>query len=158
MIRFFLSVLFMMTVASHLYAQEAPIEAPTGEIQSADSVLSEADYEQRLELSREMHEIWPIRPKVESALDNLVQQVEPQNRMQMKSALRKAIKFGALEEASIDAMADIFTEDELKAMIDFYGSKEGRSVSFKTDDYERALQPIMIKMIDKALLEARLGQ
>ena len=42
-------------------------------------------------------------------------------------------------------------------MIQFYGSKEGRSVSFKTGDYEAALQPFLIQMVDKAILDTRLG-
>jgi len=142
-------------VAPEAVAQEPVIE---GVIESADDLLGNADYENRLELSRQMHEMWPVRPKIETVLDRIAEQIEPQNRMRFKSAMRKAIKFQALEEASIDAMADIFTSDELTAMIAFYGSKEGRSVSFKTDDYERALQPVMTKMIDKALLDTKLGQ
>ena len=118
---------------------------------------TEENYEQRLELSRKMHEIWPTRPKVEMALENVAEQVDPMNRAQFKAGMRRAIKFEALEEASIDAMADIFTVEELEAMIEFYGSKEGRSVSHKTEDYERALQPIMTKMIDKSLLDVKLG-
>lgn len=119
--------------------------------------LKEDNYEERLELSRKMHEIWPIRPKVESALDAVAEQITPEERLKFKAAMRKAIKFDALEEASIDAMADIYTVNELKAMITFYGSKEGRSVSFKTDDYEKAIEPTLIKMIDKALLDVKLG-
>lgn len=164
MIRIFLSLALFITLLSPVQAQEesqAPaVEEPAqeGVIESADDLLGNKDYEARLELSRQMHEIWPVRPKIEAVLDRIIEQVEPQNRLRFKSAMRKAIKFNALEEASIDAMADIFSEAELKAMIAFYGSKEGRSVSFKTDDYERALQPVMTKMIDKALLDTRLGQ
>lgn len=120
--------------------------------------VNEENYEKRLELSRQMHEIWPIRPKVESVLDAIAQQIEPTKRLRLKSALREALEFKALEEASIDAMAEIFTEDELKAMIGFYGSKEGRSVSHKTEDYEKALEPILTKMMDKALLNLKLGE
>jgi len=117
----------------------------------------DANYEERLELSRKMHEIWPIRPKIENALEVVSQQVELTRRLEFKSGMRKAIQYDALEEASIDAMADIFTADELKAMINFYGSKEGRSVSFKTTDYEKALIPLMTQMVDKALLDLKLG-
>ena len=117
----------------------------------------DANYEERLELSRKMHEIWPIRPKIENALEVVSQQVELTRRLEFKSGMRKAIQYDALEEASIDAMADIFTADELKAMINFYGSKEGRSVSFKTADYEKALIPLMTQMVDKALLDLKLG-
>lgn len=118
---------------------------------------SEADYEERLKLSRRMHEIWPIRPKVEAALDMISERIPQQERLKFKAGMRKAIKFDALEEASVDAMADIFTVKELRAMIGFYGSKEGRSVSHKTSDYEKALQPVMTRMVDKALLDAKLG-
>lgn len=168
MTRIFLSFALSIALLSPSQAQETAqqvtpetvAQEPTteGVIESADDLLGNADYENRLELSRKMHDIWPVRPKIEAVLDRIVEQIEPQNRMRFKSAMRKAIKFNALEEASIDAMADIFSAAELNAMIAFYGSKEGRSVSFKTDDYERALQPVMTKMIDKALLDTKLGQ
>jgi hypothetical protein len=71
--------------------------------------------------------------------------------------MRKNIEFEALENASIEAMAEVFTAKELTAMIDFYGSKEGRSVSHKTEDYEKLLQPELIKILDKAILDSKLG-
>lgn len=117
----------------------------------------EASYTERLALSHKMHEIWPIRPKIENALDVVSEQIQPDKRLEFKSGMRRAISFEALEEQSIEAMADIFTVEELRAMIDFYGSKEGRSVSHKTTDYEQALLPLMTKMIDKALLDSKLG-
>lgn len=122
------------------------------------AVAEDTNYETRLELAQKMHEIWPVRPKIETVLDSISREIEPSKRLRLKSALREALEFEALEEASIDAMAEIFTEDELKAMIDFYGSKEGRSVSHKTEDYEKALEPILTKMMDKALLNLKLGE
>lgn len=126
-------------------------EAPIKDIAGAD------DYKQRLELSRKMHEIWPVRPKVETALEAVSVQIPQQERLKFKAGMRRAIKFEALDEASIDAMADIFSVKELEAMIAFYGSKEGRSVSHKTGDYERALRPVLVKMMDKAILDVKLG-
>ena len=167
MIRYFLLFAFAITLSFPVFAQEkanfvvvAP-EVSKGEIEPADDTVKmseDAAYEARLKLSRDMHEIWPVRPKIERALDKIAEQIEPQNRMRFKSAMRKAINFNTVEQTSIEAMADIFTADELKAMITFYGSKEGRSVSFKTDDYERALQPVLVKMLDKAILDTKLGQ
>jgi len=117
----------------------------------------ETSYEERLKLSLQMHEIWPIRPKIENALDIVSEQIAAEKRLEFKSGMRRAISFEALEEQSIEAMADIFSVAELNAMINFYGSKEGRSVSYKTTDYEKALLPLMTKMIDKALLDNKLG-
>ncbi len=121
------------------------------------AIPKEENYEKRLELSKQMHQIWPTRPKIEGAIDAVGEQVPEAERAKFKAAMRRAMKFQALEEKSIETMAEIFTVAELEKMIEFYGSKEGRSVSFKTGDYEAALQPLMIKMIDKALLDTRLG-
>ena len=166
MIRLFsLFVILMFLPNAPAFAQEdadavlaeQEVSSEESEKQAPKPLGQEDDYEERLELSRKMHEIWPIRTKIEGALDIVSEQIAQQERLKFKSGMRKAIKFEALEEASVDAMADIFTADELRAMIDFYGSKEGRSVSHKTSDYERALQPVLTKMIDKALLDVKLG-
>ena len=154
MIKFFLTATAIMLLSSPVMAEEPVIETTN---ETVATQTEQTDYEKRLELAREMHEIWPIRPKIEAVLENVAQQVAPQNRLKLKAALRKAIKFPALEQASIDSMADIFTTEELKAMVDFYGSKEGRSVSFKTEDYEKSLRPILTEMMDKALIDVKLG-
>lgn len=157
-----------LTLSFPAFAQETPVDSDAGDIIAAEGQIESADtslktsedaaYEERLKLARDMHKIWPIRPKIERALDRIAEQIEPQNRLRFKSTMRKAINFNTVEETSVQSMADIFTADELTAMIAFYGSKEGRSVSFKTDDYERALQPVLIKMLDKAILDTKLGQ
>lgn len=161
MTRFFILTLSCAFLVSPAFAQETtePLVAPQeGQIETADEALGDADFDQRLALSKKMHEIWPVRPKIERALDRIAEQLPDQNRMEFKSAMRKAINFQSVEQASIEAMADIFSVAELEAMIAFYGSKEGRSVSFKTDDYERSLQPLLAKMLDKAILDTKLGQ
>lgn len=154
MIKFFLTATAIMLLSSPVMAEKVTTETTnkTVEVQT-----EQTNYEKRLELAREMHEIWPIRPKIEAVLENVAQQVAPQDRLKLKAALRKAIKFPALEQASIDSMANIFNTEELKAMVDFYGSKEGRSVSFKTEDYEKSLRPILTEMMDKALIDVKLG-
>ncbi len=127
----------------------APVVAQQDEAPKVDPDL--------LALSEKMHDIWPMRQKVESALDSIAARLPEGERTKFKGAMRRSIDFDALEAASIDAMADIFSEAELNKMIDFYGSKEGRAVSHKLKDYEAALQPLMVQMMDKALLNAKLG-
>lgn len=153
----FFSFLLALPVA---YAQDTEVvdEVATEERAPIKDIEADDNYEERLTLARQMHEIWPIRVKVESALDRIAEQIEGPQRLRFKAAMRQAIKFEALEQGSIDAMADIFTAKELDAMIAFYGSKEGRSVSYKTSDYESAIEPLLIKMIDKAILDTKLGK
>ncbi len=157
----FLLSLTLLAFPAYAQDQEATTDEIVVEEQTDQSPIKEVgnedDYDERLELSRKMHEIWPIRVKIESALERLSQQIEAPQRLRFKAAMRQAIKFDALEEASVEAMSEIFTSKELEAMIDFYGSKEGRSVSHKTADYERAMEPLLVKMIDKAILDTKLG-
>ncbi len=111
----------------------------------------------RLELAQKMHEIWPIRTRMETAIDSIAEGFPEDKQPQIKAAMRKSMKFDQLEEASVKAMADTFTEEELQEMIKFYGSETGKSISAKTGLYEQALRPIMMQMIDKAMLDMRTG-
>ncbi len=115
------------------------------------------DFDQRLELSAKMHEIWPVRLRVEEAIDLAAQSFEMADQPAFKSQMRRAVKFEQLEEESIEIMARLYTAEELEAMIGFYGSPEGRSVSAKSGDYSAALQPVITRMLDKALIEMRTG-
>lgn len=111
----------------------------------------------RLELAQKMHEIWPIRTRMETAIDSIAEGFPEDKQPQIKAAMRKSVKFDQLEEASIKAMAETFTDEELREMIKFYGSETGKSISAKTGIYEQALRPSMMQMIDKAMLEMRTG-
>ncbi len=130
---------------------------------SAEPVIEQTssgvpDMDQRVALAEKMHDIWPVRPKVEEALDIAAQSFPEAERAAFKAGMRKAIKYDQLEEESIAAMAKIFTVPELQKMVDFYGSPEGRAVSAKTGDYAEMLQPVMTKMLDQALLQVRTGR
>lgn len=111
----------------------------------------------QLELAGQMHDIWPIRTRIESAYDSVAKQFPEERQPEVKALLRKSTDFDELEEASIKAMAQTFTEEELKTMIAFYGSDVGRSISAKTDDYEAAIRPTIDKMISKAMMDLRVG-
>lgn len=113
--------------------------------------------ETRLALATKMHEIWPVSSRVEDAIAIVAENVPDGEREAFKSRMRKAIDQKTLEQESIKAMAQVFTEAELQSMVTFYGSPEGRSVSAKTEDYMAILQPVMVKMLDSALLEMRTG-
>lgn len=154
----FLAIALTLSIStSAAMAQEAnPSATPKTDKEIALKVDKKTE-EERVELSKEMHKIWPIRQKVESALDNISERIPEKDRLKFKSGMRRAIDFDALEAESTKAMAEIYTVAELEKMIEFYGSKEGRSISVKTGDYERSLQPLMIKMVDKALLDAKMG-
>jgi hypothetical protein len=115
------------------------------------------DMATRTQLAARMHEIWPVATRVEEAINTVVEGVPDGDREAFKARMRQAIDQKALEEESIAAMASVFTAPQLQAMVNFYGSTEGQAVSAKTEDYMKILQPVMVKMLDSALLKMRTG-
>ncbi len=154
--RLFLTLLAVLTI-SPAYAQDAETSADTVEEAATTDAADDPTYERRLALAKEMHEIWPVRLKVESALDRAARGAPPQRRAAFKAAMRHAIKFEVLEEESIDAMVKIFTTEELQEMVAFYGSPTGRSISAKIDEYQSELSPSFTRMMDKALMDVKTG-
>lgn len=158
--RYLALFLLLTSVSMPAIAQEegTPVSAEQSLPQSMPADAADtAVTAKQLELAKQMHEIWPIRTRVEGAIDAVVQNFPPDKQAQAKASLRKSIQFDQVEEESIQAMASTFSEDELKAMVDFYGSETGRSVSAKTAEYEAAMRPIIVKMMDKAVLDLKTG-
>lgn len=156
---FKLILFIFLLIPFAVVAQETPsVPQATSAIEQPIPATTQTDETQRIALAEKMHDIWPVRTKVEDALDIAAQSFPEDQRDKFKSGMRKAIKYDQLEEESIAAMAKLFTVAELQKMVDFYGSPEGKSVSAKTDDYMKALEPVMTKMLDQALIEVRTGQ
>lgn len=156
--------LTLCLISTPAMAQEAAAPAPSPATETPAATVPAPvpapadDMAQRIALAEKMHDIWPVRTKVEDALEIAAQSFSEDKRDSFKAGMRKVIKYDQLEEESIAAMAKIFTVAELQKMVDFYGSPEGKSVSAKTDDYMKALEPVMTKMLDQALIEVRTGQ
>jgi len=157
------TLILVLICAAGLFAVSST-KAFAGQTQSAPNTagslpapLSE-DEKNRLALATKMHEIWPMRTRVESALEAIAQGFPEERRAEVKARMRQSIQYDLLQDESIKAMADVFTADELNAMINFYGSDVGKTVSAKTTDYELLMRPAMIRMLDKAMLDLRLGE
>lgn len=124
--------------------------------QDLESSIS-PDYQKRAELAKEMHKIRPIRLQIEEAMDVLAQDYPVPERVAFKAGIRKSIQFDKLEQESIKIMVDLYTVEELQAMVGFHGSQEGRAIYAKESDYISQMNPLMTRMIDKAIMNARLG-
>lgn len=147
---------FSLILAMSAYT---PADAQEGQPVSADEALAgeQSIPEANLELAKQMHEIWPIRTRIETAIEAVAENFPQEKQAEVKAKIRKSIQYDQVEEESIKAMATTFSADELKAMIGFYGSDTGRSISAKTQDYEMAMRPVVVKMMDKAMLDLKTG-
>ena len=151
--RYFLFILLVSAFPMSAMAQEDGTPVSAAETLPAEEQVSA----EQLQLAKKMHDIWPIRSRIETAIDMVAQNAPPAKQAELKARMRRAIQFDQVEEESIRAMAATFTAQELQAMINFYGSDTGRSISAKTQDYEAVMRPVIVKMLDKAMLDLKTG-
>ncbi|MFK7839012.1 MAG: hypothetical protein AB8B83_01670 [Bdellovibrionales bacterium] len=115
-------------------------------------------FEERVKLAKKMHELRPVRAQVEQAI-NQYAQVRPQaERETFKTAMRNVFNVKALEKISVDAYADTFTVEELRAMVEYYSKPEAISASNKFSDYANIVYPEIVRMLDRAAIRVKTGQ
>ncbi|HOO50043.1 MAG TPA: hypothetical protein PLK94_02010 [Alphaproteobacteria bacterium] len=111
--------------------------------------------EERLALSRELHDIRRIKNRIIDDIDKVSEAVPPLEREDFKIYIETNMDFDDLEQKSIRYAAEIYTIKELKAMISYFGSDAGRSAEAKGEDYSRKLGRDVQKQIDEALMAAK---
>ena len=131
-----------LLVVTPLYAQESD---------------QQADFERRLELAEQLQEFRPAREQVDNAIDQYVSRISPQRRETYRAALKNILNYKALERISIDAYADVFTAEELTAMVEYYSKPEARSAADKFDEYGAQVYPEIVRMLDQAMIRAKTG-
>jgi hypothetical protein len=67
--------------------------------------------------------------------------------------MKKVYRADFVEKASLEAMVKIFTTDELNAMADYYGSKDGASAMLKFGAYMAQVLPTIQGEVRRAIDE-----
>lgn len=124
--------------------------------QTADDTAG-ADFERRLELSRQMHQVRPTRTQVFDAIDSVAERQPPSEREAFRTAMRNILDYRAIENISINAMADTYTAEELEVMLEYYSKPEAKSAAEKDEEYRAQVYPEIIRMLDNAMMRIRTG-
>lgn len=117
-----------------------------------------ADLADRVKYATLFHDARPLRPFIEQQVDVYTQQVRESEREDFLRHVQLRIDYDALEDKSIEAMARLYTVPELKAMIAYYGSPEGKSADAKAGAYVEKITPEIGRALDGALMETRFGR
>ena len=112
---------------------------------------SSADLAKKIDLAKQYSQVVPVQDEVNTAIENLVLQVPKDDRVLFKSILERTIKVPQLQKTSEMALADIFSEQELQALVTFYSSPEGMAVREKMPEYQQRLKPVLEQMIRESL-------
>lgn len=146
-------LLALLCGAFPVYAQTETVATPTETEKPAD------DYDIRMELSKEYHQLRPVKPVIDSTIEKYAQISLPSEQQKgFVASIKRMVNYGAIQHFSIKTAADIFTAQELQAMIDYYSSPAARSAEAKMDQYQDKIAPEIIKMLDSALMEMRTGR
>jgi hypothetical protein len=117
----------------------------------------DSDVNARLELARRMHDIRPTETQVNAAIDQAAAQQPEESREAFRTAMRKVLNYKAIEQTSIDAMAKVYTTEELKAMVEYYSKPEARSAGEKEQEYAKIVYPEIIRLLDQAVMRVKTG-
>jgi len=109
-----------------------------------------ADLAKRISIAKDYSKISPIKDNINQAIDNLVVQLPKENRTLFRSILNRTMDSDRLESASNMALVDLFTTDELEAMIAFYSSPEGKEIQKKLPQYSKRMEPLINQMMEEA--------
>ena len=151
--------LFLVLIGLVFVINGAPVFAQEeGILPSIEqSSVADQNFENRLELARAMHELRPSADQVDAAIDNVALRLPANQQETFKSSMRNLLNYRTIEKISIHAMAETYTEEELKAMVEYYSKPEAQSASKKFAEYQAKVAPEIVQMIDKAIMKLKTG-
>lgn len=156
MIRIVFLALVLILAQGSARAQDPPAEQAAEA--SGPGAVSDPTWDSRYALAKKMNELNPAADQINAAIEQVSINVPARERPAFTLALRKILDFNALEEESIKAMATVFTENELKAMVEYYSKPEAKSISAKMMDYQKLVAPKITRMLDEAMMKVRTGE
>ena len=104
-----------------------------------------------------MHELRPVKPQVDRAIENVAQALPEAQRQEFKLSMQRILNYPAIENLSVEIMADTYSAEELEVMVTYYQNPIAQSAAEKTVDYQKKLGPEIIRIMDRAMMEIRTG-
>lgn len=146
----FLAVVVLIAAAPALAADSViAVQPDPAKVETTDPIT-----DGRIALATKIHEKVNVREKLFKAMEVVTQFMTPSEKADFWSKMNTAITEEQINKISIDAMADTYTEDELRAMLTFYSSPAGQTAEAKRTDYEKKVTPEFTKLIDKAVVNS----
>ncbi len=136
-----------------VHATGAP--APEAAAQAEAAAPKAAPSAEKLELAKEYMKLMPLKPELDKIIEKLSQGVQQQQRVLFRSIVARTMQADRLEVAAQLAAAEVFTEAELKSMVDYYSSEEGRSASTKMPEFQARMQPVISQMVQDTVTQLR---
>jgi len=100
----------------------------------------------------------PMAKLLDDTFQEMSKQRPPEQRAQFIADMKKVVRADFLEKTCRQAMVKIFTTDELNALADFYGSKNGSSAMRKFGAYMAEVMPAIQTEVQRGVQEQQKSQ
>lgn len=145
----------MMSAGLALALLQSPVLAADSATPAA--AVSASERAERIKYATDFADIKPIREAIDRDIEAAAMGMTDDEKEEFMRFVQLRIDYEKIEKESIDMMADMFTVPELKAMVTYYGSPEGKSAEDKAMVYTSKIGPQIASAIDGALMDAKLG-
>ena len=113
------------------------------------------DKTERIKLSKDLHDIRNIRERINAIVAGAAETIPPADREDFQRYVQLKLDYDGLEEKSIAYAAETYTVPELKAMIAYFGSPDGKSAEAKGAVFSAKISKDIISEVDAAILAAK---
>ena len=144
--------LLLLSVPGTVMAQQEqkPAEATA-------AAISAKEMEERVKYATDFADIKPIREAINRDIEAAAMGMDDNQKEEFMCYVQLRVNYDEIEAASIKTMAEMFTVAEIKAMIAYYGSPEGKSAEGKAKDYASRIGPMVTSAINGAMMDMRFG-
>lgn len=125
-----------------------------GSSEPSGSQLVKDTPEERLNWAQEYMRVMPMSDLLDDMTNKMSANMKSDVAEKFKSLMKKSIDVQLLEKTARDSMVKHFTASELRALAQFYGSNEGKSVMKKFGEYMADVMPIMQAQVMQAAQKA----
>lgn len=100
----------------------------------------------------------PTKQILVDTFTELSKQLPPDQRADFIKRMMGLVRLDVLDKSSKEAMVNVFTADEINALANFYGSKEGASVMKKYGMYMAQVMPVIQQEIQHAIMQQQASE
>ncbi len=108
----------------------------------------------KLDLATKLNAAWGVKDQANAMINLIAREVPEAQRESFRRYMTTVIDLDEVDRISISAAVDVFTVEELEAMLEYYSKDVVKAAEKKRARYNQLIAPQIKTMIDKGMIEA----
>lgn len=119
-----------------------------------NAVAQDKSTNQKRQVATQLQSVWGVRDQVKELIETIVSRLPADQKQGFRDYMSKIVDLDALDQVSVDAAVDVFSEEELNAMLAYYSSEHGKSAEGKRKLYNDKIMPQVQALIRAGMVQA----